>query len=155
MKRLRNNKGFSLVELLVVVAILGVMTALVIPKISSSSSASNVKTSAREFLTNVRYTRERAISMVSHYTIKISVKPNGQYIYGIYKGDDSTTTTLENGFEFPVGVQVDNSSYLVTFDESGNCVVGKNSGTLVITSADGSASRSVIVYSATGMSRIE
>lgn len=40
-KKMTNQKGFTLVELMVVIAILGILAAIAVPKLSTSTSAAN------------------------------------------------------------------------------------------------------------------
>lgn len=65
-KRLRNKKGFTLVELVVVVAVLGVLSALVIPRFSNltSEAKANVDEQNRKLLQN---------------TVELYAAENGKY----------------------------------------------------------------------------
>ncbi|WP_069649460.1 type II secretion system protein [Caloranaerobacter ferrireducens] len=53
-KRLRNKKGFTLIELVVVVAVLGIISALVIPRFTNitDSAKANVDEQNRKLLQN-------------------------------------------------------------------------------------------------------
>ena len=55
MKKLLNRKGFTIVELIVVIAILGLMLAIVIPMLSTADARKNeVREYARSFYSNVQ-----------------------------------------------------------------------------------------------------
>ena len=55
MKKILNKKGFTLVEMIVVIAIMGIMLAIVIPMLSTSDARQNeVKEYARSFYSNVQ-----------------------------------------------------------------------------------------------------
>lgn len=55
MKKLLNRKGFTMVELIVVIALLGLMLAIVIPMLSTTDARKNeVREYARSFYSNVQ-----------------------------------------------------------------------------------------------------
>ena len=59
--RIRNGRGFTLVELLVVLVIAALVLALVGTSISRSISGAEMRNAARKVAANLRYTRTQAI----------------------------------------------------------------------------------------------
>ncbi len=72
-----NNRGFTLIELAVVVAILGIMIALVAPRFSDIGSA-NLKRSARHLTGMIRFLREESQAKKIEYRLRFDVQA-GQY----------------------------------------------------------------------------
>lgn len=68
----RRQSGYSLVELLVVVAIIGVISMVSIPNFISMQRAGKLKTSLREFTSDIRRMRQRAVTR--HQQTKVSFK---------------------------------------------------------------------------------
>lgn len=56
------NRGFSLFELLVVLVIIGLMSALVVPKLAGSMSNIDLRTASKKISASLRYARSRAAS---------------------------------------------------------------------------------------------
>lgn len=56
------SRGFSLLELLVVVLVLGLVLAVAYPSLSRTTSTLHLRTAARDVLNTFRYARERAIA---------------------------------------------------------------------------------------------
>ena len=56
-----NAKGFTLIELVVVLAIIGLLTVLTVPALSRQLNSLKLKTSVREMSSVVRHVREQAI----------------------------------------------------------------------------------------------
>lgn len=66
--RTRSNGGFTLLELLVVMVIMGFMAAMVAPRIGNSLVNLQLKTVAREISASLRYARNCAVSEKRRYT---------------------------------------------------------------------------------------
>lgn len=66
----RRQSGYSLVELLVVVAIVGVISLVSVPNFMAMQRASKLKSSLRAFTSDVRGMRQRAVT--THRSTKLS-----------------------------------------------------------------------------------
>lgn len=92
-----NQKGFTLVELMVVIAILGILAAIAIPKFSDSTSAANTAKIAADLRTIdsaiVMYqanggtlAADTTVATLKDYLVSTPVKPTGKcYIEGTNK----------------------------------------------------------------------
>jgi len=65
----RRNSGFSLVELLVILSMVGILIAIVVP--ATNRSVLNLSSSVGEFEANVRLTRGNATGRGVHYRITL------------------------------------------------------------------------------------
>jgi len=72
-----NNNGFTLIELAVVVAILGVMIALVAPMVGELGEA-NLKRSARHLTGMIRFLHEEAQAKKTEYRLRFDIQ-DGRY----------------------------------------------------------------------------
>lgn len=81
--------GYSLVEMLVVVAIVGVLSLVTVPQFMTFYKQNKMRTSVRQFTTDVRLVRQRAISQNTRTAISFTpgAAPSGGDVrgrYGIY-----------------------------------------------------------------------
>lgn len=66
----KNRSGFTLIEIIVVMVIIGIVTMLVIPRLPSSDSE-NLKISARTLAATLRYLQERAATNRTGYYLNL------------------------------------------------------------------------------------
>ena len=71
MKRRSGQHGYSLIEALVVVAIVGVVSIVTVPNFISMYRASKVKSAVRKFTADIRDARQRAVT--THRRVMVSV----------------------------------------------------------------------------------
>jgi type II secretion system protein H len=75
--RIRHSKGFTLIELMVVIVVLGVMMGLVIPRLGDIGEA-NLKRSARHLTGMIRFLRDEAQAKKTRYRLRFDIK-DGKY----------------------------------------------------------------------------
>ncbi len=62
MEKYRRIKGFTLLELLVVLVIIGMMSAIIAPRLTGSLTGMNLKTASRKVSASLRHARSNATS---------------------------------------------------------------------------------------------
>jgi prepilin-type N-terminal cleavage/methylation domain-containing protein len=81
----KKHLGFTLVELICVVAVLGVMALIEVPSVSRMLEAQRLKLMAEDMVNDLRFAKMYA---VSHNVTSVFVKFNGDIDSGIYQGYD-------------------------------------------------------------------
>ena len=82
------SRGFTLLELIVVLLIVGLMTALATPRLIGSWTKINLKTSAQKISSSLRYARSQAVSEQLLYYAVFDFEKNGLFIRSEKLKDD-------------------------------------------------------------------
>lgn len=78
-----HGTGFTLLELLVVVAILALLVAVVPPLVSGAIPGAELKSATRELAAALRYARSQAITYGRDVTLQLDVKSRRYAITGV------------------------------------------------------------------------
>jgi type IV fimbrial biogenesis protein FimT len=151
----RGQKGYSLVEALVVIAIIAIVAAIAIPQLQSYATNSRLKSAARDIMGDFFICKERAVSENRQYRISFNVGANNYTIdqcnatgsscaaYTVIQtktpttfGNDIRITSAAFGANAAISFQVRGTS------ESGNVVLtnSRNSTATIKTNITGRAS---------------
>ena len=150
--RPRNNasRGYSIIEILVVVAIIGIMSLVTVPAFINFQRANTIKSALRSFTSDIRNSRQRAISRNSEVrleldsanTFRFYEKPNAG-AWGALNGFSGTgpgrnMKTLDNAIRFSANTLGDtdsNSKNDIVFRPDGTVNIGNGTGTITLQSS--------------------
>ncbi len=76
----KSPSGFSLIELIVVLVLIGLLSAITMPLLISSITKTRLKTSAKELATSFRYARNQAISTKKPYYFYVDLDNSSYWI---------------------------------------------------------------------------
>jgi len=146
-----NRKGFSLMELLIVIAIIGIMTAVLLVNLSGSRSQKQVEAAAREVAAAIREAQNNALTgkNVTTGCSYIFTYNSGSSSYGISScsninytlsngvifnnGNNFTFSvpfgTVSGGYATPIVIRKGTSQYTICVNSAGN-VTEKSGNTL-------------------------
>jgi len=94
----RARCGFSIVELLIVVLVGGILTAMAIPKFQSTMASMQLNSTVSTISAAVSQTRYSAIMNSQIYTLDFTVAPN---VYTTYVVTNITTNTVNPSASLP------------------------------------------------------
>ncbi|MFU8768857.1 MAG: GspH/FimT family pseudopilin [Desulfotignum sp.] len=83
--------GVSLVEMMVVMALIGLLTGMAVPNIRKHLPAYRLNAQARQIMTDVHYARGRAASLNREYRIELDINTQ---VYVVNQGDKSNGSTI-------------------------------------------------------------
>jgi len=92
--RLRDKKGFTMIELLIVVAIIAVTAAVAIPNIISWIPTIRVNSAARDLVSEMQLARMKAVSERNNYVITFDTSTNQYSIYDDGDNDGAEASEL-------------------------------------------------------------
>lgn len=96
----KNNEGFSLVELIIAIAIIGILAAIAIPSFAKWRPNVSLKVASRDLYTNMQKAKMGAVKTNREWAI-IFDTPNNRYFLCSDSGDDGVWSNP------PVSVTVD------------------------------------------------
>lgn len=103
---LNNDRGFSLVEVMIVVVIIGVITALVLPDFNKLIGRYNLECAARELAVNVRVLQENAMRY-ENPDYKMGLTAGSDY----YLSNADTGSTVNRRIKLPAGVELASTNF--------------------------------------------
>jgi type IV fimbrial biogenesis protein FimT len=144
------SRGYSIIEILVVVAIIGIMSLVTVPAFINFQRSNTVKSSLRSFTSDIRNSRQRAISRNSE--VRLELDSNNVYrfyekpfagTWGALNGFSGTgpgrnQKKLDNGISFSANTLGDTDSNAkndLLFRPDGTVNLGNGTGTITLQSS--------------------
>jgi type II secretion system protein H len=148
------QRGFTLIELVSVVAIIGVIAAMAVPNFLSYTPKLRVKAEARDIVSQLRLARSMAIAERRPYGVHFNEGVGVFCLFGNTKDPASAEYTYDDSLLRADTVNADVAMAACTF--ANDCVVfnsrgsASGSGDLQLISLDGSTLMSINVLASTG-----
>ncbi len=83
----QNHKGFTLLELMIVIAIVGVIAAMAVPSFSGNIERSRLKEAVESLKSDLMYARTQSIKTSSIIKVSLVKDGTGAWCYGINDAD--------------------------------------------------------------------
>lgn len=108
MQRTCFRAGFSLVELLVVIALIAIMAAFAVPVWQNYTANTNLKAAAREVMADLSNAKQRAVEEnLNVYRLTFNAVGNS---YALSRTDTGVTLWTKSVADFGSGVSIDNTN---------------------------------------------
>ena len=150
---MKHRRGFSLIELLIVMGIIGVLCLISISTFRGYWHNSNLRTAAREVMSDMALAKKRAVSESNSFCLQFA---DGTSAYSINATSCAAPTATQNKdlTNSGPGISVGNTSFTssrVTFLARGT--LGTTAGTVTLTNLRGSTA--AISVNVTGRTSVQ
>jgi type IV fimbrial biogenesis protein FimT len=142
-KHMRIQRGFSLIELLIAISVVAIMGGIAMYSWQGYRDNTNLKTAAREVMSDIANCRQRAVAENASYQMNFT---NGASTYTITSAAGTITKNLS---DFGNGLSFTSGNLLVTFLTRG---ISSN-GTITLTNGKGSTA--TITINITGRTYVQ
>jgi type II secretion system protein H len=92
--KINKAKGFTLIELMIVLAIFGIMASIASFAWQRYVNNTNLRTAARELVTDIGNTKQRAVSEGLHYRMTITTGTPGNYTIEQWNSSNTALITV-------------------------------------------------------------
>ena len=143
------QRGYTLLELVVVIAVIGIIAAMALPKISDWQADQDLNAAARELAADIRLLQQLTVNSVGSGTPQMLFLPSGY---------STTVSPISINRTFPTTVVVESADQqpALTFSATdGSPTGGGRTIVLKRTNTNTNISRKVIIQTMTGRVRIE
>jgi prepilin-type N-terminal cleavage/methylation domain-containing protein len=149
---MNNKKAFTLVELMVVIAIIGIIGLIAAPNLVTGLPKYRIKRAARDITSKIRSARSEAIKTSSNITIKFNTTTNKYKIGEDWYPNGSLSDHYGSGVSFGVGnsgassecTLGENNDGKITFNSRGILSDADHAGEIYLTNTEGTSYRIVI-----------
>lgn len=96
------NRGFQLLELVTVLAVLGLVVAIGVPPLLQTTSRQRLRLAATEVTTVLQQARQTAIRFTSHVGLRFGLRPDGALTFRLFRdgdGDGVRRDDIERGVD--------------------------------------------------------
>lgn len=130
---MKRDKGFSLTELAVVMAVLALLAAFTVPTISSTMRNLKSRTDARKIATALSVAKLKATSQLTRYQVRFSLAQNRwitekfNKITGRYEADGAEIALSKEDSDYRVSFQTSSSSSPTSFSTLSSNIIRFNS----------------------------
>tara|TARA_R110000737_G_scaffold2923_10_gene9259 strand:- start:17926 stop:18471 length:546 start_codon:yes stop_codon:yes gene_type:complete len=83
--RRNTERGFSMIELVIVVAVMGIIAAIAVPKFADAASGRKIQAAKKQLLADIKATKLRARATSKQHTLKFFLNEN---MYVIVEGNE-------------------------------------------------------------------
>ena len=111
---LSGNRAFTLIEMIVVTALISIMLVVAIPRLDGGLFTDGGDETARWIVANVRQLKEKSIVDQKTYLLNVSPDVRRLWITEAGMTDEETDAAREEGFRLPRGMTIDHVAFSKT-----------------------------------------
>jgi prepilin-type N-terminal cleavage/methylation domain-containing protein len=150
MRQGSKNRGFTLTEVLVVLAIIGLAVAISVPLIAESVHQARIRTAADQLSVDLRAARMIAVAKRASPFLDVSVEPDPINRYSFFNGRGELRTV-----DLPVGVRIisPSTAYTIRFLRDGSVTGGGNTTVMRVQLTAGAEEEWRVETNAMGVTR--
>jgi general secretion pathway protein H len=102
-----NDQAFTLIEMIVVTALISIMLVVAIPRLHSDIFSDGGDETARWIMANVRQAKENAVNQQKIYLLNVSMDTQQLWVTPADLAETEAATAREKGYRLPRGVNID------------------------------------------------